>query len=33
MEAIGILIVKFTSKEEMWYFVDQMDFHIIVEVD
>ena len=31
--AIGILIVKFTSKEEMWYFVDQMDFHIIVEVD
>lgn len=28
--AIGILIVKFSSKEEMWEFVDNMDSHIEV---
>lgn len=28
--AIGILIVKFSSKEEMWDFVENMDSHIVV---
>lgn len=31
--AIGILIVKFSSKEEMWEYVDNMDSHIIVKVN
>lgn len=28
--AVGILIVKFSSKEEMWDFVENMDLHIVV---
>lgn len=31
--AIGILIVKFSSKEEMWEFVENMDLHIVVKVN
>lgn len=30
--AIGIVIVQFSSNEEMWNFVDNMDSHIVVEV-
>ena len=30
--ALGILIVQFSSNEEMWNFVDNMDSHIVVEV-
>lgn len=30
--ALGILIVQFSSNEEMWGFVDNMDSHIVVKV-